>query len=244
MGELRHVEARFPEGFGVHRVALDPGHGAQGNTGNSSCFCIDEQDFTARLARDLATRLGATGHFEVRLTREADRKVEYKARVADAASWGAEVFVSLHSDVRGELARWEPEPGKSCPVSFAAPGFAVLYSDEGDSDRVARRRLLAQTITRRMSEVGFLPYGDGYDALYDEDAATRGMYVDRHAPEKRIFVLRRAEMPSVLIETHNATDPREALRWEDAATRVAFADAVGAALAEVLTETASARITP
>jgi N-acetylmuramoyl-L-alanine amidase len=140
----------------------------------------------------------------------------------------------LHSDVRGDVGRWEPEAGKSCALGFEAPGFTVLYSDEGGSDRVAPRRALARAVARRMSLSGFLPYVDGYDALYEGDPGERGVYVDRHAPDKRIFVLRSAEMPSVLIETHNAIDPREALRWEEGPTRDAFASAVAAALVDAL----------
>ena len=37
-------------------------------------------------------------------------------------------------------------------------------------------------------------------------------------------------MPSILVETHNALDDREALRWEEPATRDALAHALAAAL--------------
>jgi N-acetylmuramoyl-L-alanine amidase len=142
--------------------------------------------------------------------------------------------VSLHSDVRGKVGRWSPGPGRDCPIAVDAPGFAVLYSDEGDPAPAARRLALGRAAARHMVEAGFLPYGGAaYTGLYAPDDDAPGVFVDRHAPDQRIFVLRRATMPSILIETHNALDPREASRWSAPETLDAFADAVAAALADV-----------
>lgn len=228
-------EVAFPADFGVRRVFVDAGHGAPNNPGNTSCFCVDEQDFTLFAARELARRLDATGHFEVRSSRDGRDVVTYADRVAEAERFGAEAFVSLHSDVRTRADRWSPAPGQSCPVSYDAPGFTVIYSDEGDPERAIARRLFAQAEARRLEEVGF-PAHDGaaYGPLYEADAVQAGVFVDRHAPDQRIFVLHRPSMPSILIETHHALDPREALRWTEAATLDAFAAATAAALVDAL----------
>jgi N-acetylmuramoyl-L-alanine amidase len=86
-----------------------------------------------------------------------------------------------------------------------------------------------------MEEAGFMPYrGAAYSGLYEPDAAQPGVFVDRHPPDQRIFVLRRPSMPSVLIETHHALDAREAARWTEPATLDAFAAAATAALADTL----------
>jgi N-acetylmuramoyl-L-alanine amidase len=232
---LTPPEARFAAGRAKVRVMIDPGHGAPGNRGNTSCFCVDEQDAMLDLGEALADRLEATGHIEARLSREGDRRVEYAERVEGAAAWGAEAFVSLHSDVRGRADRWSPEPGRSCPVARDAPGFAVLYSDEGEGELGAARLSLGRAVARRMTEAGFLPYGGAaYVGLYAPDAEVPAVFADRHAPEQRIFVLRRAPMPSILVETHNALDPREAARWAEPETVDAFAAAVAAAIADAL----------
>jgi N-acetylmuramoyl-L-alanine amidase len=229
---LTRSTARFPAG--MIRVAIDPGHGAPGNHGNTSSLCVEEQDAMLAVAAGLAERLEATGHFEVRLTRDAGRLVEYSTRLDEAASWGADAFVSLHSDVRGKVARWSPEPGHDCPIAVDAPGFAVLYSDEGEPAQAARRLALGRAVAFRMAEAGFLPYGGAaYAGIYAPDEDAPGVFVDRHAPEQRIFVLRHAAMPSILVETHNALDPREASRWSDPETLDAFAGAVAAAFGDV-----------
>lgn len=60
-----------------------------------------------------------------------------------------------------------------------------------------------------------------------------GVFVERHKPNKRIMMLRRPGVPSVIIETHHAWDTREAARWEEPRTRQVFATAVHAALVDV-----------
>ena len=86
-----------------------------------------------------------------------------------------------------------------------------------------------------MEEAGFLAYDGGeYTGLYAPDAVQRGVFVDRHEPDKRIFVLRRPTMPAILVETHHALDPREVTRWEEPATLDAFATALAAALLDAL----------
>ncbi|WP_437591092.1 N-acetylmuramoyl-L-alanine amidase family protein [Sorangium sp. So ce1000] len=227
--------AVFPPGFGVRRIYLDAGHGAPGNTGNVSCFCVEEQDFTLVTAHALAERLNATGRFEARVGRTDGRPLPYPERVEDAARWGADAFVSLHSDVRGRTETWSPGPGRQCPLSLAAPGFAVLWSDEGDPGLCARRLALARGFARRMEEAGLLPYdGVAYSGLYAPDTAQPGVFLDRHPLGQRIFVLRRPAMPSILVETHHALDAREATRWTEPATLDAFAAATAAALADAL----------
>jgi len=120
-------------------------------------------------------------------------------------------------------------------VNLGTPGFSVLWSDEGEAELVSKRQSLARATARHMREAGFFAYGGvEYGDLYAVDAEVSGVFVDRHVPDKRIFVLRRPTMPSILIETHHALDPREARRWDDPTTLEVFASAVASALVDVL----------
>ncbi len=222
----------FPADFGVKRVVVDAGHGAEDNRGNTSCTCVAEQDFTLAVADRVAARLEASGHFEVRETRVGGERVAYSDRVDDAEAFAADAFVSIHSDVRGHALRWWPTFAESCPIAFGATGFSVLYADEGDGALVARRLDLARALALRLTSTGFAAYASGYD-LYDSDA-TPGVFLDRHAPAQRIFVLRRPSMPSVILETHNALDVRDASRWSEIETIDAAADALAGALVDAL----------
>jgi N-acetylmuramoyl-L-alanine amidase len=228
----RPVAVTFPADFGVRRVYLDAGHGAEDNRGNRSSFCRDEQDFTLALAEDAALRLSATGRFETRVSRSAGELKGYPERVREAEAWGADVFVSLHSDVRGDAVAWEPSPGVSCLMSRAAPGFAVLLSDEGARELIERRLRLARALTGELERAGIVAYDGGeYHEHYAADSRA-GVFIDRR--DRRIFVLREPSMPSILVETHNALDDREALRWEEPTTREAFASALASALVSLL----------
>jgi N-acetylmuramoyl-L-alanine amidase len=233
--ELRPLSVSYPPGFGRRRVILDPGHGAAGNSGNESCRCEPEQDYTLGLAQDLARQLEATGHFEVRLTREPGQLVAYAPRVAQAESWKAEAFLSLHSDVRGRPDAPGVGAGPVCPHANEEPGFAVLWSDQAAGALGAARSRLGHALGTRLREVGLWPYdGVGYRGLYDGDSAAPGVFVDRHEPGQRIFVLHAPSMASAIIETHNAWNELEASRWHEPATRQALGTALAAALVDAL----------
>lgn len=230
----RELDPVFPPGFGRRTIYLDAGHGAAKNPGNSSCYCVAEQDFTRSLSLDVGQWLEDTGYFHVVQSRPDERPVAYADRVAAAAASGADAFVSLHSDVRGEGKSWSPSSGVECLRNLDAPGFVVLYSDEGPASLVEARRGLALDVSARLGEAGFLPYTSTYEGLYAIDAEDPSVLVDRHAPDKRIFVLRSTKMPAILIETHHALDPREARLWNEASTRRAFAAVLAQALVDAM----------
>jgi N-acetylmuramoyl-L-alanine amidase len=222
---LRVIEAAV--GGPTLRVALDPGHGVGSNSGNDSCLCIEEQDHNLRVARHLGASLEAGGH-SVWHSRQDNRGPDYSARIDQAQGWGAQALISLHSDARGA-----PSPGEPCGWNDANPGFSVLWSDEGDAALVAARIALARALAARLGEAGFLPYdGYQYSGIYEGDPDHPGVFLDRHEPRRRVRMLRRPTMPSVIIETHNALDRREEPRWQEPATLEAFDAAVLAALAD------------
>ena len=111
----------------------------------------------------------------------------------------------------------------------------ILWSDEGVGALVAARHTLAREVSARMAEAGFLRYTGSYSGLYENDPEDRAVLVDRHEAQKRIFVLRRPALPSIIIETHHALDPREAMLWEQEETRRAFATALAQALLDFAT---------
>ncbi len=236
VGSVHALAPTFPADFGRRRVFVDPGHGAPDNPGNSSCICQNEQDFTLSVARSVARWLEGTGHFEVRLSRDNEERVLYAARVAAATSWGAEVFLSIHSDIRGQTGESQRVGTDNvCRVNLGAPGFSVLLSEDGTESLVAARKKLARATAQRMREAGFGAYtGAEYGSLYAEDPGEKGVFLDRHAHEQRIFVLWKPTMPSIIVETHHALDPREVHLWSLPSTHSAFASVLGAALIDTL----------
>jgi N-acetylmuramoyl-L-alanine amidase len=228
----------WPADFGTHRIVVDAGHGSSGNTGTTSAFCESEQDFTLRVAEDLAKRLEATGHFEVRLARSPGDATSYGARVSAADAWPAEAFVSLHADAREIATDWEPTPGQHCPRRDDEPGFAVLYSD--DAPARTDRRSLAVALAERLADAGFTPYnGIGYTGGIWKAAADAppGVFADG---TKHAYVLSHPAIPSVIVETHHAWDVEEDTRWTEPRTLEVFAAATAAALVDFLAPLAPA----
>lgn len=229
---LTQLPLQAPPGLAPIRVALDPGHGAPGNPGNRSARCTDEQDEMMALALRVAAELEATGHVEVWLTRRPGELVEYPERVRMAEAWGAQALVSLHSDARGPGEAWEPTPGQRCMRQDGMAGTMVLWSDEGPL--AAEREALAVSTAWRLGQAGFGAYsGEDHGALYSAHPAQSGVFVDQHAPERRILMLRRPAIPSVIVETYHARDPAELHRWDQEETVRAFS----AALAQGLIDT-------
>ncbi|AKQ66005.1 N-acetylmuramoyl-L-alanine amidase AmiB precursor [Myxococcus hansupus] len=234
---LTVAEVQFPKGFGKRRIYLDAGHGAEGNTGNKGVTCEDEEAFTLRVAEDLAKRLEATGHFQVRLSRKSGERVPYPARVTAAEQWRAHAMLSLHSDSRGAAMSWSPTPEQECLRQDAAPGFTVLWSESEEATALLQtgRAGLARALALRLGQAGFPPYdGVDYEGLYAIDAEQSGVFVAREPTHRKIFVLRKPRIPSVIIETHHALDFEEAARWREQRTLEAFAAAVAQGLVDAL----------
>ena len=78
-------------------IVLDPGHGGV-DPGTIGVNGIHEKDVTLAFARELKTRLQASGGYHVIMTRDADVFVKLGDRVAGARRVEAELFVSLHAD--------------------------------------------------------------------------------------------------------------------------------------------------
>src|SRR6185369_3190377 len=78
-------------------VVLDPGHGGvdPGAIGVSGHY---EKTLTLAMAKELAKQLTATGRYKVVLTRDDDRFMALRDRVAFARQAGAELFISIHAD--------------------------------------------------------------------------------------------------------------------------------------------------
>jgi N-acetylmuramoyl-L-alanine amidase len=220
----------LPKASRKYRVLVDAGHGAPGNEGNTSLHCEKERDVMRQVAFGLATRLSLMGPFEVRLSRDGEEQPSYAARKQLAEAWPADVVVSLHSDVRGESQPYV-EPGCTSQRNDGRPGFSVLWSSEAASALAARRRALAWAMTGALTEAGFTPYGgEEYGGLYLTETEHKGSFINDETSGKRIWFLRKLDVPTIIIETHHALDYEEVARWREMRTRNVFAFAVARGL--------------
>ncbi len=87
------------------KIFIDQGHNPQNPNAGAEGNGLREQDITYRIGTLLAERLSSDPRFEARVSRSSPTEVlgtsnssSLAARVNAANSWGADIFVSLHTN--------------------------------------------------------------------------------------------------------------------------------------------------
>lgn len=160
------------------KIYIDQGHNPQNPNAGAEGNGLREQDIVYRIGVLLRDILLANGNFEVRLSRPTpttqlgnSTASSLAARVDEANAWGADEFISLHTNASDNSA-----------VS-GIEGYA--YS------RPSAAYTLGEYILRALQENTGLP--------------NRGMGV-----RTNLYVLRRTQMPAVLLELGFITNPGDA----------------------------------
>ncbi len=195
----------------ISTICLDPGHGGK-DTGYrvGRFFPRSEKTYTLALALELRKQLQAAG-FNVILTREKDVYPNLAARPDLANRRGADLFVSLHFNAFPTDPGSAEGPETYCitPVGAASSNAHGEGSGFGSTpnNRVENKSLnLAYQIQR---------------ALVKNLGAN-----DRSVRRARFEVLRRAEMPAILIEGGYMSHPVEGKKIFDANYRKQMAAAM------------------
>ncbi len=87
------------------KIYIDQGHNPEAPNAGAEGNGLKEQDITYRVGQDLAELLRANENFEVRLSRPtpttslgSTNSTSLRARVDDANAWGADYFISIHTN--------------------------------------------------------------------------------------------------------------------------------------------------
>ncbi len=165
------------------KVYIDQGHNPVNPNAGAEGNGLREQNLVYEIGRELASLLRANGNFEVRLSRPTPQtqlgnstSSSLKIRVNEANSWGADYFISLHTNAS---------------TSPAANGSeALVYSSP------SRSASLAEDILEGLTEATGL--------------RNRGVKV-----RSGLYVLRKTQMPAVLVELAFISNPEEAALMRD-----------------------------
>jgi N-acetylmuramoyl-L-alanine amidase len=220
----------------VQTIVIDPGHGGfdPGATGHQG---LKEKDVALDIARRLREKLVSTGNYRVLLTREDDRKVYLKERVAFAKEHRADLFISIHinsvADPSGtlnyvetyyfgphteqrSLALAEQENRGS---EYTMAEFRDLIARIGDTLKTEESRELAHTV---------------HQHLYRDLRRHSGNLVDAGTKPGPFVVLLGVEVPSVLVEVSCISNKAEETRLSTPAYRDSVAGILKRGIVEYL----------
>ncbi len=160
------------------KIYIDQGHNPVNPNAGAEGNGLREQNIVYRIGQELATLLRQSGNYEVRLSRPtADTQLgtsnasSLRLRANDANTWGADYFLSLHTNA-SELAA---ATGSEAFV-FALGGVAAA--------------LATDILAALQAETG-LP--------------NRGVFA-----RPSLYVLKRTNMPAILLELGFITNARDA----------------------------------
>ena len=180
-------------------LVLDPGHTPQ-TPGALSVRGIYEVDYNDRFAEELAPLLRAAG-WQVVLTRERGHAATLSERANIANRLHADLFLSIHHDSVRDIfltpTEHEGRPAQRTDGDARFRGYSLYISER--NPQLGASYTFALLLAQRIRALGRPP------ALYHADwryGSGRPLY-DEHLGIYRydnLAVLRRAEMPAVLLE--------------------------------------------
>ena len=114
------------------KIYIDQGHNPQNPNAGAEGSGLREQDIVFRVGIELAELLRQNPNFEVRLSRPtADTQIgtsnttSLRERVADANAWGADYFISLHTNASSI-----PSATGSEAFAFSQPSRAYSLGED------------------------------------------------------------------------------------------------------------------
>ena len=162
------------------KIYLDQGHNPESPNSGAEWYGVREQDVTYAVGVELARLLGENGAFEVRLSRPTpetqlgtSNATSLAARVNGANAFGADLFLSLHTNASLDTSALGSE--------------ALVYEIPSSAANVARTILASLVRATGQRNRGVI--------------ARPGLYV-----------LRRTNMPAVLLEMGFLSNPTEGAR--------------------------------
>lgn len=114
------------------KIYIDQGHNPQNPNAGAEGNGLREQDIVFRVGIDLAELLRRSGNYEVRLSRPtattqvgSSNTTSLRLRVSDANSWGADYFISIHTNASSI-----PSATGSEAFAFSEPSAAFNLGED------------------------------------------------------------------------------------------------------------------
>jgi len=210
-------------------IVIDPGHGGD-DPGAIGVSGIYEKNITLAAARDLKDELQRLGGYRVVLTRERDKFMRLRDRVAFGRDADADLFISIHADtmpnrqVRGASVYTLSETASDAEA-------AALAVQENKADLIA-----GVDLTHETSEVANILIDLAQRETMNRSALFAALLVDELRRETRLLrnshrfagfaVLKAPDVPSVLVELGFLSNGRDEKMLRSKAYRRKLAAAI------------------
>ena len=114
------------------KIYIDQGHNPQNPNAGAEGNGLREQNIVYRIGQDLAALLRQSGNYDVRLSRPTpetqigtSNSTSLRLRVADANSWGADYYISLHTNASSQSSASGSEA-----LVFTVPSVAATLGED------------------------------------------------------------------------------------------------------------------
>ena len=175
------------------KIYIDQGHNPENPNAGAEGNGLREQDITYRVGKELAARLEQNPNYEVRLSRPtpttslgSSNSTSLRARVDDANAWGADYFISIHTN-----ASENPSASGIEAFAYSSPSRAfslgesivrALSAQTGQRNRGMKVRpglyvLRKTAMPAVLLEIGFITNPEEAARMYNDPALyARGIY--------------------------------------------------------------------
>jgi len=209
----KEQKARVQEQSRERRIiVIDPGHGGD-DVGAVSRRGTYEKDIVLALGKKMRDCINRKPGFKAFLTRDGDYFIPLEKRIAIARDYGADFFISLHTDanlnksVRGASVYCLSLKGASDEAARllaerenASDMFGgVSYADDKDLNSILVDLVQTQTMNDSLH----------FGGLVLNAMSGLNQVKFKYPKQARFVVLRAADIPSVLIETGFITNPED-----------------------------------
>lgn len=209
-------------------IMIDPGHGGK-DPGAISVSGFYEKNLTLRMAKEVQSKLLATGRYRVQLTRSDDRALALRQRVQIARNAKTDIFISIHADsAKNKNAKGlsvytlsEKASDKEAAALAEAENKADAFINMDFSDKTPEVANILLDLARRdtMNTSKVLA-----EAVVKEFSKTVRVLPDTHR-FAGFAVLKAQDIPSILIELGYLSNKEEEalLRTPQYRTKLAIA---------------------
>jgi N-acetylmuramoyl-L-alanine amidase len=227
----------------VQTIVIDPGHGGidPGATGQQG---LKEKDVALDIATRLRDKLATSGHYRVLLTREQDRKVFLKERVAFAKQNRADLFISIHINSL---------PAGSAPLNYVETYYFGPHTDQRSLDLAEKenrdsdyamgdfRDVIARIGDTLKTEESRELANSIHKRLFNDLKRRNRDLIDAGSKTGPFMVLLGVEVPSVLVEVSCISNKAEETRLSTPQYRDSVADFLMTGIVEYLEQRAYRR---